>query len=61
MRLRGYDGSEHRVAFPEASYAAGLGANPEFAPAAYRIGYSSMVTPGTESTTITRASGGSRC
>jgi len=47
VRLRGYDGGEHRIAFPEASYTAGLGPNPEFAPAAYRIGYSSMVTPAT--------------
>jgi oligopeptidase B len=47
VRLRSYDGEEHRVAFPEASYDAGLGANPEFAPDAYRLGYSSMVTPGT--------------
>src|SRR3546814_11262458 len=34
-----------RIAFPEASYTASLGSNPEFAPAAYRIGYTSMVTP----------------
>ena len=47
VRLRGYDGTEHRIAFPEASYTAGLGANADFAPAAYRLSYSSMVTPGT--------------
>jgi len=45
--LRGYDGREQRVPFEEAAYSAGFGANPEFAPAAYRIGYSSMVTPAT--------------
>ncbi|SMF61973.1 S9 family peptidase [Allosphingosinicella indica] len=45
IRLRGYDGGDRRVTFPEASYTAFLGSNPEFAPAAYRIGYSSMVTP----------------
>ena len=47
IRLRSYGGEERRVRFPEASYTASLGTNPEFAPAAYRIGYSSMVTPGT--------------
>ena len=47
VRLRSYDGKEERVAFPEASYTASLGNNPEFAPAAYRLSYSSMVTPAT--------------
>lgn len=47
VRLLGYQGGEARIAFPEASYTAALGSNPEFAPAAYRLGYSSMVTPGT--------------
>jgi len=47
VRLRGYDGSERRVPFAEASYTAGLGNNPEYAPAAYRLSYSSMVTPPT--------------
>ncbi|HEX8365692.1 MAG TPA: S9 family peptidase [Allosphingosinicella sp.] len=47
IRLRTYSGEERRILFPEASYTAGLGATPEFAPAAYRLGYSSMVTPGT--------------
>jgi oligopeptidase B len=47
VRLRSYDGKEERVAFPEASYTASLGSNPEFAPAAYRLSYSSMVTPAT--------------
>lgn len=45
--LCSYDGTETCIAFPEASYSAGFGGNPEFAPDAYRIGYSSMVTPGT--------------
>ncbi|NIJ07369.1 oligopeptidase B [Sphingomonas vulcanisoli] len=40
-------GEEHAVAFPEASYSAGLGNNPEFDQPAYRLSYSSMVTPGT--------------
>jgi oligopeptidase B len=47
IRLLAYAGGEKRIGFPEASYTAALGSNPEFAPAAYRLGYSSMVTPGT--------------
>jgi oligopeptidase B len=47
IRLRAYDGAEHRIAFPEASYTASLGSNPDYDPAAYRIGYASMVTPQT--------------
>ena len=45
--LRTYAGEESRIPFAEASYSAGFAGNPEFAPDAYRIGYSSMVTPGT--------------
>jgi oligopeptidase B len=37
-----------RIAFPEASYDAGLGNNPEYAMDVLRVGYESMVTPGTE-------------
>jgi oligopeptidase B len=47
IRLRTYDGHESRIPFPEASYTVGLGNNPEYAPAAYRLSYSSMVTPPT--------------
>jgi len=47
IRLRTYAGEEHRIAFPEASYTAGLGTNPEFDTPDYRIGYASMVTPDT--------------
>jgi len=47
IRLRSYDGSEERIPFPEASYTVALGANPEYAPDAYRLGYASMVTPPT--------------
>ncbi|MFK3890089.1 S9 family peptidase [Sphingomonas sp. NPDC079357] len=36
-----------RIAFPEASYAAGLGDNPEYDQTVLRLGYESMVTPGT--------------
>ncbi|HVL79756.1 MAG TPA: S9 family peptidase [Sphingomicrobium sp.] len=45
--LRGYDGEERQIPFGEATYSAGFSGNPEFAPEAYRIGFSSMVTPGT--------------
>ncbi|WP_375391636.1 S9 family peptidase [uncultured Sphingomonas sp.] len=40
-------GAPKRIAFPEASYAAGLGDNPEYDVAVLRLGYESMVTPGT--------------
>ncbi|GGB38874.1 peptidase S9 [Sphingomonas metalli] len=36
-----------RIDFPEASYTAGLGDNPEYAMDVLRLGYESMVTPGT--------------
>ena len=45
--LRTYAGEETRIPFAEASYSAFFLGNPEFAPAAYRVGYSSMVTPTT--------------
>ncbi|HKP34713.1 MAG TPA: S9 family peptidase, partial [Sphingomicrobium sp.] len=45
--LRTYAGAETRIPFAEASYSASFLGNPEFAPAAYRVGYSSMVTPTT--------------
>jgi oligopeptidase B len=47
LLLRSYEGDETRIPFEEASYSAGFAGNPEFAPQAYRIGYSSMVTPAT--------------
>ena len=40
-------GAPRRIAFPEASYAAGLGDNPEYDMDVLRLGYESMVTPGT--------------
>src|SRR4051812_23145354 len=43
--LRTYEGQETRIPFKEASYTAFFHGNPEFAPDAYRLGYSSMVTP----------------
>jgi oligopeptidase B len=46
--LRDYaTGKEERVPFAEASYAASFTGNPEYAPASYRLAYSSMVTPQT--------------
>jgi oligopeptidase B len=45
--LRTYHGKETRIPFEEASYSAFFIGNPEFAPDAYRLGYSSMVTPTT--------------
>jgi oligopeptidase B len=47
IRLRSYVGEEHRVAFPEASYTAYAYESPEWAPEAYRLGYTSLVTPAT--------------
>ena len=47
IRLRFRDGSERYVKFPEAAYDAGLGTNPHAHADEIRLGYSSMVTPGT--------------
>ncbi|OQW46167.1 MAG: peptidase S9 [Proteobacteria bacterium SG_bin6] len=48
IELHRYEGgAAKRIAFPEASYVAGLGDNPEYATDVLRIGYESMVTPGT--------------
>jgi len=45
--LRTYSGEETRIPFAEASYTAGFSGNPDYAPDAYRLHYSSMVTPTT--------------
>ena len=45
--LRSYGDQETRIPFAEASYSAFFLGNPEFAPDAYRVGYTSMVTPTT--------------
>jgi oligopeptidase B len=46
--LHRYEGGEATpIAFPEASYVVGLGDNPEYAVDKLRLGYESMVTPGT--------------
>jgi oligopeptidase B len=49
IEIHAYDPAiaPRRVLFPEASYAAGLGDNPEYAVETLRLGYESMVTPGT--------------
>jgi oligopeptidase B len=48
VEIHRYDGgAPKRIAFPEASYATGLGDNPEWAMDVLRLGYQSMVTPGT--------------
>jgi oligopeptidase B len=47
LLLRTYDGAERRIPFAEAAYSAGFAGNPDFAPDAYRLHYSSMVTPAT--------------
>ena len=48
LTLRDYaTGNETRVPFAEASYSAGFSGNPDYAPHAYRLHYSSMVTPST--------------
>src|SRR5207244_13218652 len=41
LTLRTYAGEETRIPFEEASYSAFFIGNPEFAPDAYRLGYSS--------------------
>jgi oligopeptidase B len=48
IRLRDYDsGAERYIAFPEASYVAGLAGNPEYRVDRLRLSYQSMVTPST--------------
>ncbi len=47
VRLRSYDGAEHFIAFPEASYSAGVSTNPEYELTQLRLTYSSMITPNT--------------
>ncbi|UZK68715.1 S9 family peptidase [Sphingomonas sp. S1-29] len=48
IEIHRYDGSEPtRIPFPEASYVAGVGDNPEYDVQVLRLGYESMVTPGT--------------
>jgi oligopeptidase B len=44
LALRTYAGEETPIPFAEASFSAFFMGNPEYAPTAYRLGYSSMVT-----------------
>ncbi|GGA45372.1 S9 family peptidase [Sphingomonas psychrolutea] len=50
IEIHRYDSAiaPQRIVFPEASYDAGLGNNPEYDMSVLRLGYESMVTPGTE-------------
>jgi oligopeptidase B len=47
IRLHMPDGTDRRVAFPDAAYEAGLGANPASDPTRLRLEYSSMARPAT--------------
>ncbi len=49
IAIHRYDAPQvpQRIVFPEQSYAAGLGDNPEYDMDVLRLGYESMVTPGT--------------
>ncbi len=47
VRYYGDPARVEQIAFPEASYSAGLGNNPEWAVDRLRLGYESMVTPAT--------------
>jgi oligopeptidase B len=49
IEIRDYADADkvHPIKFPEASYDAGLGDNPEYDVVKLRLGYESMVTPGT--------------
>ncbi len=49
IEIHSYDPgvAPQRIVFPEASYDAGLGDNPEYDMSVLRLGYESMVTPGT--------------
>lgn len=47
IRIITRDGDEHRIEFPEDTYDAGLGSNPNFVTDTLRVTYTSMVTPNT--------------
>ncbi|NKB97006.1 MAG: prolyl oligopeptidase family serine peptidase [Pseudomonadales bacterium] len=47
IRIIGRGGDEHRIEFPEDTYDAGLGSNPNFVTDTLRVTYTSMVTPNT--------------
>jgi oligopeptidase B len=46
LRVRDFaTGAEHRVSFPESTYSASMGSNPEFDTPTFQFSYQSMVTP----------------
>jgi oligopeptidase B len=47
IRLLSTDGADRRIAFPDAAYQVGLGANPSSDPKRLRLEYSSMARPAT--------------
>jgi len=47
IRIQSYGAGEHYVSFPESTYTASLGTNPEYDVTALRLSYESMVTPRT--------------
>lgn len=47
IRIIEADGEQHRIEFPEDTYDAGLGRNPNFATDELQVTYTSMVTPNT--------------
>jgi oligopeptidase B len=47
IRIQSYGADEHYVRFPESTYTASLGTNPEYDVTALRLSYESMVTPRT--------------
>ena len=46
LRVIPATGAEHEIDFPEPVYQVSPGANPEYDSATYRLGYQSMITPG---------------
>ncbi len=45
LRIKPWNGEEHYVEFPEETYTAGIGSNPEFDTPILRYGYSSLTQP----------------
>ena len=47
IHIRGYDGTSHKVVFPEMLFTADFGVNAEFSQSFVRLAYESMITPST--------------
>ena len=47
LRVLAADGESREIQFPEPVYTVSPGSNPEYTQTTYRLGYNSMVTPGT--------------